>query len=385
MAVALVTDANAKKCCLVQDIMLKEITNGVYPHDLQPNTYGMTAMLAAAEASAGALDVHTEKAKPAADSRTRWEVAYQAKRCLAATEEECTDPFEVLTCVPNPWLYAQPVMSIPIHFEFCINMAQYRSICENNTQDLAKRLREAYNAMKRAANQRYIDQFQALVGNYWSGAVDCVGAVNSGTTPSSLHVLDLEGRPQPRGFYPLLQQYRRMGITERPLVVAGTYLDALEFQQLVYRDVGGSVIVDRNVGNFGTSLPNTFVDYDIDIDYSDGDAHAFSIVPGAVSRLFWNQFDGVNAYTSDRLVKQTFDLGAMFGDPGFVVDQTIGIVEGCDNLIVYKFYLSTDLFSIPTDAFNTTTCGQCSNYLLHWLMDCAAIDCTTFSGGIPEA
>jgi hypothetical protein len=220
------------------------------------------------------------------------------------------------------------------------------------------------------------------LGNYFSPSADCADAVDSAATPLTLNIMSTDGTHQPRGLYPVVQQYKRAGLSQRPIVIGGTLLDAVAWQENAIRAAQTNLALQNN-GNF-SGLPNMFVDYDIDATFGDGDSHAFSLVPGAVHRLFWNQFEGENAYASQTLVKRKFDLGALFGDPGFVVDQSIYVDEcgDCDVRFIYKFHLSTDLFSIPSDAFNTTTCGQCSNYLLGWLLACGAIDCTNFTAPV---
>jgi hypothetical protein len=366
-----INNATARKACMMQEKMLADVAGGAYPPIVDPNTYGLTQAVNASVAvpGIGTIDTDKLKDKPIENGAQRIEVRYMVKRCNDSQEPNlnpCTDGENGL----NPWKYAYPTMSAPVYHEFTIDMGAFRGLCEGRPEHVRMLMGEAYESIMRQMNARFASQIIANLGNYFHPS-DCTLAVDSAAAPYTLNMFDTNMNPNPMGLFPLFQQYKRMGIGERPFVVGGDHLDAWNFSR--------SIFAGNTEGHDPNKVRNdrAFSDYQIDQEFGDGSMHALSWVPGSLFPMnFWKYIGDWEHYSDDQSRKK-FDLGKAVGAPSLMVDQSIAIVKcGEEIKLIYKHFLHTDLFFIPSDGFSEA-CYQCSNYILNWLTACGDLGCST--------
>lgn len=365
---------DSRLACLTNERLLEDLVGGLYPHNQPTNTGGFAdAVVASYRSKRGVstLDL-SGGAKPADDNCNRWEVKYKVKRC----DDACTlsaDPCEDIAADVNPWLYSRPVMGDALCSGFSISDAEFRCLCDGKTETVSRNMREVYDSLVRQRNARFLAQFVAGAGNYYT--TDPLAIVDSKVNPITIPILTTDLKPQPMGLFLAHQQYRKMGVDLSDVYyVGGSILDAYADASNIYR---GNL--DGNDAAKGRSN-NIFSDYDIDGVYDDTFSHIVSFAAGAVFPLTYNKYktdDGTPFYASATQTRRTFDLGRAFGNPGFFVDETISVKEcGDDVKIIYKYFLNTDLCKIPDDAFSAA-CNQHHNYCLNWIADCGDLDCNT--------
>lgn len=369
-----VNDATARKACLVQEKILSEIAGGVYPADLEKETFGIVNAVkdSVKVAGVGRVDTDKLKDKPITDGAQRLEIRYMVKRCLDSQTPNlnpCTDGENGL----NPWKYAYPTMNAPLYYEFTLSMGDFRSLCEGRTEHFRMLQREAYLSLMRQMGARYASQMIAEVGKYFHPS-DCTLAVDSAAAPKTLSLLDSTFKPQPMGLFPLFQEYKRAGITERPFVVGGDHLDAWNFSRTIF--AGNTEGYDPNrVRN-----DRAYADYQVDQAFADGAFHLLSWAPGTVFPMEFFKYIGEFEYFSDTQTRRKFNLGAAVGAGDLFVDNSIAVVEcGEEIQMIYKYFIHSDLFFIPDDAISEA-CGQCSTMILNWLTDCGELNCNILDG-----
>jgi hypothetical protein len=316
-----INGATARKACMMQEKMLADVVGGAYPALVDPNTYGMVKAIkdSVSTPGVGKIDTASLKDKPIENSAQRVEIRYMAKRCndtQTPNLNPCTDGENGL----NPWIYAYPTMSAPIYHEFTIDMAAFRALCEGRPEHLRIAMAEAYESLMRQMNARYISQVVANMGNYFHPS-DCELAVDSAAAPYTLGLFDTAMNPQPMGLFQLFQQYKRMGLSERPFIVGGDHLDAWNFSRSIY--AGNTEGFDPNkVRN-----DRAYADYQLDQIIADGDMHAISFAPGAIHPIDFFKYINGFEYYSDTQTRKKFDLGSAVGKTSLQVDQSIAVVE----------------------------------------------------------
>jgi len=378
-----VAGADSRECYLVTNLFLANLAGQSNPYNLDKNTY---QAIEAVERSLMApdvveLDVRTERGRPVLDGKTRWEIWYKTRRCPVDDPDNCTDGCPDNSEAINPWKQYYPTIQTCMSASFSIGWRSFRENVDGRAENIQEHLREAYIQLKTKKNQRYLDALVADIGNQFvnDDSGTCASAVSSASSPQTLKLINTNGAFNHMGLFPVKDTYMRMGFRGyNPIIIGGSYLNAfLESYGLNLNSSGNDQA--RQPSLSGVDL---FVDYDLDTTIGTGthtEQKALSFMPGTVHVAHWNEYEGANAYQSPTLSQTTIDLGAAFGDPGFMVDQTIRIEEcpGEDTapIIHYQYKLWDDLVVPPQDAFSQE-CNICWNGKLMWLLDCGDFGCT---------
>lgn len=363
------TPVTTKSVCLHNERTVAELMAGCYPLNVNTSSYQILQAVTDAANQTGLVSFDRNSVKPSNDSCQTWEFRYKSKVCKDPTEGEitCSSPCEVGTPMANDWKYANVSMSDAITAEFTTHFDDADCKCESAAQLRRENLQMVFEQLLKAANKRVGEQLASGVGNYY--AKDCANAVNSLTDPKTIKLLGPDGKPQPMSLFKINQQYKRMGLSSKNIfTIGGESFDAYNYGRALYSGGGCNGQQDPNRG---PQLPH-YIDYDLDDYFADGNEHIVTFPAGGLFLFKYNKYV-TKAYESDTMIKRTFDLGAAFGMPGFVVDHSIVIVE-CECLIIEKFHYHIDVCKPPEDAFSAE-CGQCSNYCLNWIVDCDMIGC----------
>lgn len=383
------TTTSATYCCLKTEQTLEEIVNGVHPGLLELEQWGVSDAIQDSEQ--GIIEkVATAspfgKGAPTTSGNRTVDVKYWKPSCDDTNVDitfDCSD--ESVTA--ETYGYDRATIDYYVGDKFAIDASTYETVCEDPLNELAVKMARSYRKLKKLYNKRLAEQLAAKVGNYF--AHDGETAVNSATNPQTLKVLTAGApvQPQPMGFFPVVNQYDRMGVMGRTLYGVGgsDKMRAYQFAKPIFAGNTDGADANRKMDPVDLYFDNMMESY-LDTQAVAGTDRFITWVAGAVSVLEWFDFEGpiktitpsgrnvfAPAQASGTLVRQKIDLGTAMGDRPFVVDMQIEYRE-CDNKVVHKFRKDFDLWQIPDDAFQTA-CHQAHNYLLLWQIGCGDFDC----------
>lgn len=299
----------------------------------------------------------------------RWQVWYKTPECGESAECDGNETFcATETNKDRSRKCATPIMTACLKDGFSQSINEYQCAVEGATQHYTDNLRRVYDRLKRAVNSRYRNQLIAELGTYLT--LDSGGnEVDSAANPRSVfYPKNYETTSRWAGFTPISNEYGVAGLTMAPYVVGGSAVLNYSIQSKI-------------VGETGSYAPfNIF--YDPQMDTGLGSDKLISFIPGSVTPLWWTDAKPGQApkWSTQTRTRDAFDLGAVFGEPGFVVDREIRS-DDCTETIHYSFKLNTDLFTIPSSAYNNTTCNQRSNLILQWDATCTDFTCDDLLSG----
>lgn len=318
------------------------------------------------------VDTQALQILPTEDGQTcRYQVWFWPPEC--GESEECDGEEDLCPTETNKDRSKQcayPTMSACIKDGFSQTLPEYRCVVEGQTFHFTDNLRRVYDRMKRAVNSRYRAQLIANLGTYVTLDGDDA-EVDSSTDPRDVYYpTDYGSTNRWVGFTPISNEYGAAGLTLSPYVVGGSAVLNYVNQQKMKE------------GNGSYAPFNVFYDPQVDSDL--GSDKLISFVPGTVTPLWWTDAKpgAPPVWNTSLKTRDAFDLGAVFGEPGFVVERIIQYSD-CTEKITYSFKLNTDLFTIPDEAYNNTTCNQRSNLILQWAASCSEYGCgDLLSGGV---
>ena len=377
---------SATYCCLKTEQMLENIT-GLAPNLLELETWGTANAIIDSQSEGITQAIQTPsafgKAKPTATNRVV-DVKYHVPTCPAANVNitfDCSDE----SASAETYAYDRASVDDYVGYKFSIDADDYDDICENLEGELAIKLREAYRALYKQFNDELAVKLAAKAGNYFALASET--PVASLTNPESLKIVTAGAPilPQPMGWFPVANQYERMGVMGQSVYGVGgnDLLRAYQFAQ--------PIMAGNTDGNDPAKKSSGVKDYFDPLFDSLNSAIAgtkrfVTWAAGSIALLEWYRFEGDKIVTpggrnifapaqhSGTLVRQKIDLGSVFTPRSFVVDMQIEYRE-CDNEVVYKFRKDYDLWNIPEAAF-ITACHQQHNYILLWDVACGDFTCS---------
>lgn len=367
---------------LIQDRLLRDLAGPALDYQVLQN--GTLNAIRAADSQPGLMkaDVDSMQILPPADGAPcKYQIRYKPPEC--GESDECGDNPD------DPWaggdvttdwcptqtnkdredLCTTPNMSKCITDGFSQSINDYNCMIDGQVENYRDNLRRVYDRMKRAVNSRYRGQLIAELGNYISLDPDTGEVVSSAEDPRSVYYpSDYSGADKWIGFSPISAEYGLGGLTMRPFLLGGSAIMNFANNQLA-------------TGQSGSIAPyNVF--YDPRIDQDLGAGALISFLPGTAIPLWWTDAKVGQApkWNTSTKTRNAIDLGAVFGEPGFYVDQVIQL-DDCGESFTYSFRLFTDLFFIPDDARNAVDCLQRSNLILGWEAACGEFDCEAMTVG----
>lgn len=367
---------------LIQDRLLKDIAGPVLDYQVLQN--GTFNALKAAGNQPGLMKVDVDRMDilpPADGSGCKYQIHYTPPECGESLEcgDDDGDPWAGGS-TPGDWCPTQtnkdrqeecttPEMGPCIQDGFKQGINDYNCMIDGQIEHYRDNLRRVYDRMKRAVNTRYRNQLIAELGNYLTLDKETGEVVSSASDPRTIYYPnDYTNSNRWIGFSPINVEYGAAGLTMRPFLLGGSAIMNFANNQLA-------------TGQSGSLAPFD-VFYDPRIDQDLGAGAVISFLPGTAIPLWWTDAKVGQApkWNTSTKTRNAIDLGAVFGEPGFIVDQIIQL-DDCGESFTYSFRLFTDLFFIPDAARNAVDCLQRSNLILGWEAECGEFNCNDLAVG----
>jgi hypothetical protein len=243
---------------------------------------------------------------------------------------------------------------------FQLNEDDYRDMCESKDKQYLDMVMVKYESAKRNMNQQAVALVKANMGDYPGTAS------NSVTSPESIPVVTAAGLVNPAGLALIAQYYRQMNVYKDPMIVGAGKLD------MANRSLAYAGQAANGINAAGTNIANFFSDTDVNKNFSDGQDHALTWMPGAIQFVGWNDFVGQYAITTEQIRN---------GRREFKTQQTTMEFDGIRWDFIYEYDCGVhkfvwnkyfDIVPLPSDAF--ASC-QDWNYNLHFLLSCGDVTC----------
>ncbi len=367
---ATITSSSCIETKLIMDRVLKDVAGPAIGY----NVFNSGVLNAVRDSlnypGVSSVDTQALQTLPDADGKPcRFQVWYDTPSC--GESPECDDTETMCPTEINKdgsKKCATPIMGPCIKDGFSQAVEDYQCVVDGQTEHYIKNLRNTYDRMKRAVNSRYRDQLIANLGTYMT--LTAGAEEDSATNPRNVYYpTNYDSTNKWVGFLPISTDYNAAGLGMTKYVVGGSAVSNYNIQSGIKGQTG--------------SIEPFNVFYDPQIDTSLGSDRLISFIPGTITPLWWTDSKpGKPKWDSAMKTRDAFDLGAVFGEPGFWVERIIQLHD-CDEKFTYSFRLWTDLFTIPDDAYSKVDCLQRSNLILQWIASCAVYDCNDLiSGGV---
>lgn len=316
----------------------------------------------------GQITIEDGKEAPSATSNRKYRIKYMPKDCTVGDDvkvSECS--LGTIATDSAPYKEAEVQITGVYKFPIKLDEAEYRGLCESPADGYNDILRGRLDSAKKGYNEAVATQLATLMGDY------PVSGNNSLTTPSSLYPLNDQRMFNPQMLAQLNQHYRKMKISDKPIVVAGSTGNlgfALETRAYAGLNQAGINLSGGDVS--GIFLDDTL--NDLAVFPTAGQEHLLSWAPGTIKLIEY--FENVGDYRyeemaivngQERAVKArtTIPLGGEMWD--LFMERVCGVWT-------YVLQKQFEVIALPSDAFGTCQTG---NYSLHFTLDCGNYSCSS--------
>lgn len=350
MATSVVTP---NTCCLTAQTFLDNVAKENKPMQIERGKLGLMKALYSPQNTKGTKMEFKRSDGKNLDVR----FTYDLPQCLTATNTLAADPCVLGSAEASKRRELQLSVSKVVQIQKTFDPLTYISLCENKDDAMALHFMPMVQALKEAQNTELINMFKANLNNYFNGTTSAIGT----PTVKTIKAFDNQFKPNTMGLFNVKQEYVRKGYSDTPFLIAGDTLSAINFARPLFSDN-----LDASKTFNGLAGFNFVEDFDIDTNIADGDAHAFTFMPGHNFIIEALKNVGEFEISKPNYRATTMNMG------GYTFDYYEKETD-CSTAVTITLEKRFDLFQLPANAFASCT-SQPAN--LHYLLDCGDLSCS---------
>jgi len=275
----------------------------------------------------------------------------------------CATPSFTPDDIASKYKYAEHRITLGIKRESTLDLEDFKSLCKSPQEHIANMLLAFREGVHQEVNAKLTDSIIAYAGNYADGS-------NSiGVSAKNVSFTNTGGFFDPRGYSIIKDEFAKLGHPyANPFIVGGSQIMNVN---TVAGFSGGTA--QNGVNKF--NIPNSEVDYAVDVAFNDGDQHLLTWAPGSLQVATYNDVTtsmmnlSVPNFREKAIISDPFGLG--LGNWDFYLDVN---PTGCIYKMRYELWFDL-IMPTPYDG----TCGK--KPVLHFTVDCGTNACLSSAVG----
>lgn len=304
------------------------------------------------------LNLSPNKDRPTADSFRKVYTSDLAPICNQDTtaDSACALPTFVNSDVLTSKRFVEHTIDLSIKRDITLDVNDFKKFCDTPDEFIANQLMRMRSSVWQEINRKVIQRVIAYMGQYYGQ----VTPDNSLSLPKQINLFN-DPVLGYSGFGLIKDEYAKLGYLENPIIVGGSLV-----ANALNANANGNGF--NQAGYAPTFLPNGYVDYELDVAFSDGFNHLLTWGPGSLQLVTVNEVSDDMIRLSEKNRQERFRVKSPFGD-GFMWDYYFDkSPNGCQYVMKWQLWFDV-ICPVPYD-------GDCAKKpTLHFLTGCTPNAC----------